>query len=404
MPDLLDQKIRSMVVQLMESSPSPHPAHQALKTPTLRTSPLPLRWGLARMAAAAVVVLAVGLGAAWLIGSLASSDRVPVVDGVVSPEPAFDVAFFGQEAALQPPTGRFQPEVPVGTLQGDAIAVGRIPDSDLEVFKWDTVDGETCVQVVGSEFRDTYCSDEPAGGLDPSDFLDGPEPFVTTRDDGSGGTEVISVWRVPEDTSVVGGLSTVGGVVDTEDRFWQRPASGVTAFVFESDTTRVTFDAVDSQQHTLAVGFFSPRQITDPVQPGETQLQGSPQDLVELDSSNPVNQILAEGSDDMDSFGQAAGERDLQFVCGGGKGGTPSRSLCLVGLDGVLIVVPFDDAPGLTARISDPGLVEDVVIPLDRTEPVGVANLSPTAGLVQIEYFGEEIGSTSRPSIFSGGN
>lgn len=353
------------------------------------------------MAAAALAVLVVGLGALWLVGSLTPSDEVavPVVDGATSPEPGFDMTQFGREIPLRPSAGQLQPEIRSGTLDGDAVAVGQIEGTDLEVFKWDTVDGETCVQVVGPRFRDTQCSTEPAGGLDPSDPLDGPEPFVTIRDDGAGDNEVIGVWRVPENTSVVGGLSIVGGSTDTEDRFWQRPVSGVSAFVFGSDTSRVTLEAADVERLPLAVGFFSPSQVTDPVATGETELQGSPEDLVELDASHPVNQILTEGADDIESFAQAADERGLHFVCGGGEGGSPSHSLCLVGTDGTLIVVPFGDEPGLTARVSDGNLVEDVVVPLDRTEPIGVANLGPTGPDVQVEYFGEVIGATSRPTL-----
>jgi hypothetical protein len=399
MSDLLDQKIRSTVVELMESSPPPHPAHKALKTSIPTTSPLPFRSGLARLVTAAVVVLLVGLGVVWLTSDLTSSDvvAVPTVEGVPSPEPGFDV--FGREVRLLPSTGRYRPEVPRATLQSDAVAIGQIEGTDLEVFKWETVDGEICVQVVGPDFRDTQCSDAPAGGPDPTDPLDGAEPFITAREDETGGTEVISVWRVPEETSVVLGSSAVGGVADSEDRFWQRPVSGVSAFVFASDTTRVTFDAEDTEQRTVAIAFFSPRQIVDPVQPGETQLEGSPRDLVQLDASNPVNQILAEGVDDMESFVHAADERGLRFNCGGGRGGGASHSLCLVGLNGTLIVVPFGDAPGLSARIRDLGLVEDVVVPLDRTEPVGITNLAQAGRDVQVEYFGEEIGALSRPNV-----
>lgn len=400
MSEILDQKIRSTVVELMESSPPPHPAHQALKSPARGTTPLSLRSGLARMAAVAAVVLLVGLGAAWLTGYLAAPDVVAVtaVDGVASPEPEFDPSQFGREVGLQPPTGRLQPEVPSGTLDGDAVAVGQIAGTDLEVFKWDTVDGETCVQVVGPQFRDTQCSTELPQGPDPSDPLDGPEPFVTTRIFGDDTGEVISVWRVPDDTSIV--LGRIGSA----DGVWQRPVSGVSAFAVAPDSSSVTLDAVDSEQRTLAVAFFSPIQTVDPVQRGETDLQGSPQDLVALEASNPVNQILFEGATDMDSFADAAEERGLQFVCGGGGGGTPSHMLCLVGLDGTLIVVPFGDEPGLTVRISDPDLAEDVVVPLDRTEPVGVTNVTGGGVPVQVEYFGDEIGSLSRPPIFSGGS
>lgn len=77
MTDWLDDKIRSTVVELVESSPEPHSAHQALRPASGVTSRLRVRSGLARAGAAAVVVLMVGLGAGWLAGRTAPTDELP---------------------------------------------------------------------------------------------------------------------------------------------------------------------------------------------------------------------------------------------------------------------------------------------------------------------------------------
>lgn len=400
MSDPLDRRIRSAVVELVESSPPPHPAHEALQHRSRRPSPLSLGSGLARMTAVAVVVLLLGLAGGWLARNLASPvGDIPIVEGSPSPEPNFDPALFGEEVGLLPSSGALEPDIAEGTLDGDVVAVGRVQGTDLEAFTWDTVDDETCIQVVGPEFEDSSCSREPASGRDPEDPLDVPEPFVTTRfNSETGASDVIVVWQVPDETSIVRLLAD-------DDPLWQRPNSGVVALAFDPDTKRAVLDATNSEGLTVAVGFVSPRQIMDPVQPGTTEVEGAPEDLIQLDDTHPVKEIISAGATDVESFARAARDRGLQGTCGGGEGGTPSHEYCLVGLDGVLVVVPLGGEPGLTIRISDTGLVRDVVIPLDRTEPVGVANLAgggvPAAGgsPARVEYLGEEIGTLTLPSI-----
>ncbi len=74
MSEGLDQKIRSAVAELVETSPPPHPAERALESHTAERRPLSLRAGLARMAVAAVAVLLVGLVGAWIGRSTAPPD------------------------------------------------------------------------------------------------------------------------------------------------------------------------------------------------------------------------------------------------------------------------------------------------------------------------------------------
>lgn len=77
MTDPLDDKIRSTVVELLESSPEPHPADQALRPASGVTSRLRVRSGLARASAVAVIVLLVGLGAGWLASRTAPTEDFP---------------------------------------------------------------------------------------------------------------------------------------------------------------------------------------------------------------------------------------------------------------------------------------------------------------------------------------
>lgn len=129
---------------------------------------------------------------------------------------------------------------------------------------------------------------------------------------------------------------------------------------------------------------------------GESGLTGAPEDLIELDGSHPAVRLLAQGATDRKSFAEAASEQALQFVCASG-GKDPSWELCLVAHEDVLAVVPFDSAEGLVARVSDPDLIRDVLVPLVTAEPVGIRNTGPRAS-IDIEYSGETVvGSMSAP-------
>ncbi|HEX9864059.1 MAG TPA: hypothetical protein VGC03_03740 [Acidimicrobiia bacterium] len=83
MIDRLDREIRSMVVELIEASPAPHPAHKALRSKSGPAAPLSLRSGLVRMLAGAAVVLVVGLAGVWVGRNLVPVDtaEIPIVKG-----------------------------------------------------------------------------------------------------------------------------------------------------------------------------------------------------------------------------------------------------------------------------------------------------------------------------------
>jgi len=124
-------------------------------------------------------------------------------------------------------------------------------------------------------------------------------------------------------------------------------------------------------------------------------IEGSPEDLTEVTSEHAAMMVLADGAVDYNAFSTAASERGLDSVCGAGGGPAPWQ-LCLVADNEVLAVVPFDGIDGLVARLTDPGLSEDVLIPLDTNEPVGVLHAGPGAS-VAIEYDGEAFGELSTP-------
>lgn len=390
MSERLDQEIRATVTELVESSPQPHPAQQALR-PLARKTPVgSLSSGLVRMAAMAVAVLIVGLAGAWIGRNLipAGTADIPIMEGVVGPEPDFEP--FGNEQPLGSPGGVLQPDVDVSTITGDVFAVGQIPpENDVEAFTWQTTDGETCLQVVGDGFRETSCSRESPRSDDPSDLIDGPGAFVTTRKNETGATDVIVVWHVPDETSVV-------GIAVRDDVVWQRPKADVAAMVFDSDTARVIFEAWDSDMNSLASTLVSPRQTLTPIVEGETELEGAPEDLVPIEDPHPVMQLWA-NTRTIPDFSDALDSAGYNFTCSGG--GAPPYRLCLVASDGVLVVIPIEGAAGQTVRISDPGLAQDVVVPLDQDQLIGITNIQGGGVEGVVEYLGEETGSMSAPSL-----
>lgn len=385
-----------MVVELVESSPAPHPAQRALRSRSRMPGSVTWRSGLARATAVGVVVvLLVGLAGAWVGRNVLPGPTVdlPTVVGSPGPEPSFDPTTFGdqvEEVRLLPGTGDVQPDVNPSTLVGEIVAVGQIEGTDLEVFTWRTSDPENgiCVQVVGFRARHATCS--AVLGNEP----DVNSPFVVDRRDEATGEviDVIGIWQVPEGTSVT-------AVSADDNRYWQRPVSGITAFVFTSDTARVVYQAFSSEEEPIGTVFFSPVQTTEPLEPGETEVQGAPDDLVELDDSHAAMAILSQGATGLDAFAGAANDQGLSFVCGSSEG-FPSWELCIVADDGVLAVVPFNSPPGLTARLTDPNLIQEVIVPLDRSQPVGITNLSRTGQVVAIEYRGQPIGELSGPVLY----
>lgn len=395
MSDRLDQKIRSMVVELVESSPAPHPAQRALRARSRMPGPVTLRSGLVRALVVGVVVLVVGLAGAWIGRNVLPGPAadLPIVEGTPGPEPSFDTSSFGdqvEEVRLLPTTGDVQPDVNPATLVGEVVAVGQIEGTDLEVFTWRTSDPENgiCVQVVGFRARHATCG--AVLGNEP----DVNSPFVVDRLDETTGEviDVVGIWQVPDRTSIT-------AVSADDNGYWQRPVSGITAFVFPPDTARVVYQAYDTNQEPLAAVFFSPVQTTEPLEPGDTEVQGAPDDLVELDDSHAAMAILSQGATGFDAFTRVATDQGLSFVCGGSEG-FPSWELCLVADDGVLAVVPFNSPPGLTARLSDPNLTQEIIVPLDRSQPVGITNLSRIGQVAAIEYRGQPIGELSGPVVY----
>ena len=129
---------------------------------------------------------------------------------------------------------------------------------------------------------------------------------------------------------------------------------------------------------------------------GDDVSSGLPDGAIGLDQMHPAMVLLAQGATDYERFSEAASDQGLEdFVCAGG-GGEPSWELCLVADGNVLAVVPFHSIDNLKARVSDPNLTHDVVVPIDTNEPVGILDTGPQA-TVTIEYFGEWVGEMFAP-------
>lgn len=393
MSDRLDQEIRSTVVELIESSPAPHPAHVALRSRPPRR-PLTMRSGLVRMLAVAVVVLVIGLAGAWIGRILVPAEvggQVPVVGGTPAPEPGFDPSVYGDEVRLLPSTGDVQPDIVSGTVDGDVVAVGRIEGTDLEVFTWKTTDptNGTCLQIARSIGGDTTCGGALGDEPEPARQLVLPRFDEASRDP----IDVVGVWQVPDRTAIV--AADAG-----ESSFWQSPNGGVVAFTFDPDTPSVILKALDTDQQTIKSWGISPKQNIDQAKTGETGIEAATEDLTELVETHPAMRLLAQGATDHESFAEAASAQELQFTCAAG-GGFPPWELCLVAADGVLAVVPFEGIEGLVARVQDSHLTTDVVVPLDTSQPVGILNTGPQAS-VDIEYLSQgvvgEMSTTWSPS------
>lgn len=408
MSERLDQEIRSAVIELVETSPPPHPIEQVLSSFSSRPSPLSFRSGLVRMAAVAAAVLVVGLGGAWIGRNLVPSDvsDVSVVEGELGPEPQFDPGSMGaeEEATLLPPGGELQPdppEVSPGVPEGDVVAVGGIPGTGLEVFTWESRGGEKCLQIVGENSRDSRCIDGPLSWgtvtydnpLPETDFSDPPGMFWTTQT-GSEATDVVLAWPVPDDTSVV-----IFG--PNENPLWQRPRGGVMAYAFDADTPKVGFTAYSADRKRHIATVFLPRQATDPVEPGATELQGSPEDIVAMGDPHPIARMWADSEATPEEFMQEAQDRSDIRSGGCSSGVPPEHRFCLLADDSALFVVPVTGETGLTVRISDPGFVRDVVIPLDGNEPVGVRTTPGPEVDMRIEYLGEDIGGLEVDTWFN---
>jgi hypothetical protein len=132
---------------------------------------------------------------------------------------------------------------------------------------------------------------------------------------------------------------------------------------------------------------------------GNRDHEGSPSlpdGTIELDPTHPAMRLLSQGAAGYDAFSATALEQGFEFICTAG-GGPPAWKLCLVADNGVLAVVPFNGAEGLTATVSDAHLTHDVVVRMDTNTPVGILDTGPQA-TVTIEYLGEDVvGDMSAP-------
>lgn len=401
MTNTLDRKIKSLVVELVESSPPSRPAESVLPRGETQPGMVPLRSGLARMTAVAMLVLAAGLAGALIGRHLDPAGDAPalsVVSGNPAPAPLFPTDEYGDEVRLLPTsltplvTDAASPldgdDVP--TLDGDVIAVGRIEGSDAEVFTWNTTGPlglrGSCLQVVSSTGRDETCSQSAEPTTGETQAVWGVARV---------GVGVVAVWRVPEGASIV--AAEAG-----ETRLWQRPVGGIAAFVFDPDIPVVSMAALTADGELIGGTGLSPRQVAHPDATPETGVEGAEGDLVDLTDTNPAIRILAQGGTSREAFAEAADAQGLSFTCAAGGAppglGFDQWELCLVAADGVLAVVPFDGEPGLVARIRQQDLSGDVLVPLDSNQPVGIRYTQPPAAGVDIEYFGEAVGSMSAPT------
>lgn len=386
MSDRLDERIRATVVELVETSPDPHPVWDVLAGRSRRPGPLSLPAGLVRMGLVAAAVLLVGLAGLWIGRALPPSGvaDVPVKVGALGPEPEFPTDDLGTEVALTQISGENRPDVAPNVLDGPVVAAGRIEGTDVEVFTWVSTDppGTRCLQVLGPALRESICSSQAGSDTEM-------EPRAFPRNDPETGepTQVIAVWKVPASTSVV-------AVAVGEEVWWQRPRGEVAAFTFQPDTPTVIFQAWDADRESLASAGLSPQRISAPDTDPSVAIDGAPEDLAQIPESHPAVELVDQGLNDQASMAAAATDQEIpNFSCARG-GGLPGWELCLIYAEGILAVVPFDGEPGLAARVRDPNLRRDVLVPLHGTEPVGIANtgLHPT---VIVEYLGEYVGSTS---------
>jgi hypothetical protein len=268
------------------------------------------------------------------------------------------------------------------------VAVGRIQDTDLEVFAWQTTDpaNGTCVQVIGFRARSSVCEGrtQPVAGI--------ATPIAFPRLDKATGQpiDVVAVWIVPERTAVV--LVDVGGTLR-----WQLPVEGVVAFTFDPDAPLALFDAHAPVANSIGFTGFSPLLVANPVPEGQQQPEptvvGADEDLVAIPDSHPALRLIADGATAIEEFTEAATRDKLRFICASG-GVFLTWELCLVAADGVLAVVPFENYAGLVATITAPGLSGEVRILLDIERPVGVRS-SLAGAIVEIDYLGQYMGSVS---------
>lgn len=250
MSEATDREIRAMVVELIETSPSPHPFVGVLASDGRR--PSGIGRGVATMAAVAVAVLVIAT-AGVLVSQLefsgdGRSSEVFVVAGEPAPKPDAGVFFEGEELRLVSASGQVFPDVRAEDLDGDVVAVGQIEGTNLEVFTWRThtdPGGGSCLQVIGFRARHSVCS----APVPPGKVIETPLTFPRLDEDTGDPIDVVVVWPVPERTSVV--TLTVTSEDGDELRIWQQPVGGVAAFTVDPHTTLASFEAFTSKGESI---------------------------------------------------------------------------------------------------------------------------------------------------------
>ncbi len=142
-----------------------------------------------------------------------------VADPTPGPEPEFDTSGLGDRAELSNQVEN-QPPFVSGQLVGPVLAVGRLENTDIDVFAWQRGDGRfrECVGVVGQGVEQVLC-------LTEDDAVSGPMRVgVAPIDLGLFAGGRVHVYRVPGRTAVV--TAEIAG-----RNVQQRPLEGIAVFL-----------------------------------------------------------------------------------------------------------------------------------------------------------------------------
>ena len=142
-----------------------------------------------------------------------------VADPTAGPEPTFDTSGLGDRAELSNQVEN-QPPFVAGQLVGPVLAVGRLENTDIDVFAWQRGDGRfrECVGVTGQGVEQVLC-------LTEDDAVNGPVRVgVAPIDVGLFAGGRVHVYRVPGRTAVV--TAEIAG-----RNVQQRPLEGVAVFL-----------------------------------------------------------------------------------------------------------------------------------------------------------------------------
>ncbi|MEO1064439.1 MAG: hypothetical protein AAFZ07_23715 [Actinomycetota bacterium] len=142
-----------------------------------------------------------------------------VPDPTPGPDPAFDTSPLGDRAELSNQVESTPPFVS-GQLVGPVVAIGRLENTDIDVFAWQRGDGRfrECVGVVGQGVEQVLC-------LTEDDAVTGPVRIgVAPIDLGLFAGGRVHVYRVPGRTAVV--TAQIG-----DRNVQQQPLEGVAVFL-----------------------------------------------------------------------------------------------------------------------------------------------------------------------------